>query len=129
VTELDRFTHTALGDRAGIAVVQADPPGGTVWNDAGESLPGLGGDLAGRGQQVGQVVDRTHQPAAAATGGRIGLTAGGQCSGLGPGSAHRLLGVDQQPLGIATRGFGQLCELTGGLEHRGPRLVSTEGRT
>jgi hypothetical protein len=62
VAELDRPPETALGDRAGIAVVQADPPGGPVRSGAGQPLAGLLGDAAGRGEQPGQVVDRTAQP-------------------------------------------------------------------
>lgn len=88
-TKLDRFTHTALGDRTRIAVVQADSAGSAVRDDSGQSLPGLGDDLAGRGQQIGQVVDRTHQPAVATTRNRVALT--------------------------ASRGFGQLRQPTGGL--------------
>ena len=62
VAELHRPPETALGDRAGIAVVQADPPGGPVRSGAGQPLAGLLGDAAGRGQQAGQVVDRAAQP-------------------------------------------------------------------
>ena len=63
VAELDRPTEPALGDRAGVTIVQADPPGCTVRDGPGQPLPGLGGDPSGRVQQVGQVVDRTAQPA------------------------------------------------------------------
>jgi hypothetical protein len=58
VAELDRLAEAALGDRPGVAVVQADPPAGAVGGDAGEPLPGLRGDPAGRLQQPGQVIDR-----------------------------------------------------------------------
>ena len=64
VAELDRLAQAALGDRAGIAIVQADPPSGAVGDLSGHPLPGLRGDLAGRRHQLGQVVDRAHQPAA-----------------------------------------------------------------
>ena len=46
VTELGRLAETALGDRAGVRVVQTDPPGGPVRGDTGQSMPGLRGDLA-----------------------------------------------------------------------------------
>src|SRR3954447_23077119 len=52
VAEFDRFTEAALGDRARIAVVQADPPSGAVGDLSGHPLAGLRGDLAGRGQQL-----------------------------------------------------------------------------
>src|SRR5688572_30426782 len=63
VTELDRPTEAALGDRAGVTIVQAHPPGRTVRDGSGQSLSGLGGDPSGRVEQVGQVVDRTAKPA------------------------------------------------------------------
>jgi hypothetical protein len=50
VAELDRPAQAALGDRAGVAVVQADPPDGPVRCDPGQPLSGLLGDPAGRGQ-------------------------------------------------------------------------------
>src|SRR5690349_5583744 len=64
VAEFDRFTQAALGDRTGIPVVQADPPGGAVGDLPRHPWPGLRDDLAGRGQQLGQVVDRAHQSTA-----------------------------------------------------------------
>src|SRR5690349_14174292 len=52
IAELDRFTQAALGDRTGIPVVQADPPGGAVGDLPRHPWPGLRDDLAGRGQQL-----------------------------------------------------------------------------
>jgi len=51
VTELDGFPEPALGDRARIAVVQADHPAGAVGGGPGDPLPGLLGDLGGGVQQ------------------------------------------------------------------------------
>ena len=39
VAELDGFTEAALGDRARIAVMQTDHPGGSVRGDPGDPLP------------------------------------------------------------------------------------------
>src|SRR5260221_1995065 len=47
VAELDRLAEAALGDRPGIAVVQAYPPGGSLGGGPGQPLAGLGRDLAG----------------------------------------------------------------------------------
>ena len=58
VAELDRPPEPTLGDRAGVAVVPADPAGGAVRSGPGQPLAGLFGDLAGGGEQPGQVVDR-----------------------------------------------------------------------
>jgi len=63
VAELDRATQPLLGDRSGVGIVQAHPPGGAVGSDPGEALPGLCGDLARNCQQLGEVIDRTLQPA------------------------------------------------------------------
>src|SRR6202165_332243 len=52
VAEFDRFTERGFGDRGRIAVVQADPPGGAVGDLSGHPVPGLRGDLAGRGHQL-----------------------------------------------------------------------------
>ena len=41
VAELDRLPEPAFRDRAGVRVVQADPPGRTVGDGAGQPLPGL----------------------------------------------------------------------------------------
>jgi hypothetical protein len=79
----DRLTQTALGDRPRIAVVQADPPSGAVGDLPGHPVPGLRGDLAGRGHQLGQVVDRTHEPATPPASGRIMHTASAQFGGVG----------------------------------------------
>jgi len=56
--ELGGLAEAALGDRPGVGVVQADPPGRAVRGDPGEPLPDLGGDPLGRVQQSGQVIDR-----------------------------------------------------------------------
>ena len=45
VAELDRFAQPALGDRPGVGVVQADPPGGALGCGPGQPLPGLRSDL------------------------------------------------------------------------------------
>ena len=62
VAELHRPPEPALGDRAGIPVVQ-DPPGGPVRGGPGQALAGLGGDLTGRVQQPGKILDGPAQPA------------------------------------------------------------------
>lgn len=54
-------------------VVQADPPGGAIGSDPGESLPGLRHDLSRRGELFVQGVDRADEPAAAPTGRRVEL--------------------------------------------------------
>ena len=41
VPEFDRFAEASLGDRASIAVVQADPPRRPVGGDPGDALAGL----------------------------------------------------------------------------------------
>jgi hypothetical protein len=51
-------------------------------------------------------------------------TASAHFGRLGLGPAHRPLGVDQQPLGIACRLLSQSGQLTGALEHRGRGLVA-----
>jgi hypothetical protein len=56
--ELDRFPEPALGDRPGIGVVQADPPGRSGRGGTGHPLPGLRRDFPGRIQRLGQVVHR-----------------------------------------------------------------------
>jgi hypothetical protein len=50
VAELDRFPEPALSDWPGVGIVQADLPRRTVWDLAGEPLPGLLDDLPGRVQ-------------------------------------------------------------------------------
>jgi hypothetical protein len=63
VAEFDRFPEPALSDRPGVGIVQADLPPRTVWDPAGEPLPGLLDDLPGRVQQFGQIVHaRTRRP-------------------------------------------------------------------
>src|SRR6201997_290348 len=89
VPELDRLAESPLGDRAGIGVVQADPPGRSARGDPGDPLAALGRDLAGRGEQVGQVVDRAGQPPAPAPRRRIVDAALAQRSRCGAGAAQR----------------------------------------
>uniref|UniRef100_UPI00358E2C62 hypothetical protein n=1 Tax=Mycobacterium simiae TaxID=1784 RepID=UPI00358E2C62 len=84
-----------------IAVVQADPPGRPIRGLSWDSLPSLRHDLAGGIQQFVQVVDRTHQSAMTSTRGRVVLTASAQFGRFGLRTAHRPLGVDQQPPGVA----------------------------
>ena len=50
--ELDRLTEPALGDRAGITVVQADPPTRPIGGVAVHPLAGLRDDLPRRGSAV-----------------------------------------------------------------------------
>ena len=63
VAELDRFPEPALSDWPGVGIVQADLPGRTVGDPAGEPLPGLLDDLPGRVQQsVKSSTARTKRP-------------------------------------------------------------------
>jgi hypothetical protein len=64
-------------------------------------LAGLGGDLSGHGEQIGQVVDRPVQPPAAAPADRVPLPGRGEPDGLGVRAAQRPAGVAQQCLGSA----------------------------
>lgn len=86
VAELDRLAQAALGDRAGIAIMQADPPSGAVGDLSGHPLAGLRGDLAGRGHQLGKVVDRAHQPATPPPRRRVMFAAGAQRGSLRRGT-------------------------------------------
>ena len=76
VAELDRAAQPSLGDRPGVAVVQADPAGRAVGDDPGDPLAGLRGDSAGGVQQLREVVDRAPQPAPAAP--RVRVPAAGR---------------------------------------------------
>ena len=62
VAELGRLAEPALGDRPGVTIMQAHPPGRPFWHRARQPLPSLHRDLAGRVQQFGQVIDRPAQP-------------------------------------------------------------------
>ncbi len=125
VAELDRLAEPALGDRTGVRIVQADPPGGAVGGQPRQPLPGLGSDLSGRLEQLVQVIDGPGcQPTATAPRRRVGLTVHALGFGLGPGPPQRPLGVGHQPLGVADRGLGQVGELAGGPPDRGQRLVT-----
>jgi len=123
VAELDRLPEPALGDRPGVAVVQADPPGRPIRCGAGQSLPGLRGDPPGDLQQLGQVVDRAPQPAPAAAGGGVAAADPGECLGLRLRPAQRPAGVGEQPFGVRGGAVGQHGELTGDPTHGGLRLV------
>ena len=48
VAELDRLAEAAFRDGAGVAVVQADPPGRAVGDDPPDALAGLRGDPPGQ---------------------------------------------------------------------------------
>jgi hypothetical protein len=121
--ELDRLTQPALGDRASIGVVQADPPGRPGRCHPSQPLPGLCGDLPGRLHQVIQVVDRTGEPTATPPRGRITLTGGLLLLGLGTSPPQRPLGVDQDLLGVLGGGLSQVGELARDPAHRSLGLV------
>jgi hypothetical protein len=87
VAELDRLAESALADRAGVRVVQADPPGRAVGGVALNPLPGLRDDLPRRGQQFLQVVDRADEPAPAPPRRRIALTPSGRRRRISSGGA------------------------------------------
>ena len=70
----------------------------------GDPLAGLRHDLPGRGQQLGQVVDRAGQPPAPPPRGRIVHTAFTQLVGLDPSPAQRPLSVGEQPFGLLDGG-------------------------
>jgi len=129
VPEFDRAPEPALGDRASIRVVQANPPGRPVRGVSCDSLPGLRHDLPGGIEQFGQVVDRTSQPPTPAPRRRIVHTALAQFVGLCSSPAQRLFRVDQQPLGLVGGGGGQPGELAGDPHHGGLCLVAAGRRT
>ena len=87
VPELHRPAQPPLGDRASIAIVQADPPGRAVRGVALHPLPGLRDDLPRRGQQFLQVVDRADEPAPAPPRRRIALTPSGRRRRISSGGA------------------------------------------
>ena len=76
VAELDRLAEPALGDRAGIGVVQRHDPGRPVRCRPGEALPGLGGDPAG--QRGGPLQRRRPPPGPGPTPGHRGRAACGE---------------------------------------------------
>jgi hypothetical protein len=96
VPELDQASQPSRGDRAGIAVVQADPPGRPVGGMSRDAQPGLRHDLARRGEQFGQVVDRAHQPATTPARCHVVLAADAQFGGLGRGPARRVSAVSRR---------------------------------
>lgn len=108
VPEFDRFAEPSLRDRAGIAVVRAEPPCRPIGSDPGDALPGLRNDLVGRVEQFGQIVDRSGRPAPPPTGYRVTDNAFAQRIGLGGSPPRRPFGVDQQPLSLIDGGGGQL---------------------
>ena len=126
VAELDGFAQPALGDRAGIAVVQADHPGRSVRGGPGDALPGLSDDPRGRLQQVRQVVHGAGQPTTPAPRGGIPHARLGQLGRLGLCSAQRPSGVAQQTVRVARRGLGEVGELTGDPRHAVVDLVTAQ---
>jgi len=87
-------------------------------------LAGLGGDLSGHGEQIGQVVDRPVQPPAAAAADRVPVPGRGEPDGLGVRGAQRPAGVAQQRLGLGRGAFGQPGQLAGDSMDRGLSLVA-----
>ena len=90
-------------------------------------MAGLGGDLSGHGEQIGQVVDRPVQPPAAAPGDRVPLPGRGEPDGLGVRAAQRPAGVAQQRLGLGRGAFGQPGQLAGDATDRDLSLVAGLG--
>ena len=128
VTELDRLTQPALGDRPGLRVVQADHPGGTVRGDPGQAEPGLPDDPFGRSDQRLQVVDRPDQASTASPRRGIRCTGSRPRGRLGPGPTGRAAGVDQQLARVLDRGLGQVGQLPGDLPHAGPGPIRAQLR-
>ena len=128
VAELDRLPEPAFRDRAGVGVVQTDLAGRAVGDGAGQPLPGLGGDPAGRRQQLGEVVDRADQPATTPAGGRD-RTGPRPCVGRASASALRdgAFRVGEQPFGLPRRGLGQLGQLGVLAPHHRQRLLLRGG--
>ena len=100
VAELDGLAEPALGDRAGVGVVQADSPGRAAGHRAGQPLACLRGDLAGGHHQPGQVAGRPAEPAPPPAGRGVPHPGCGQGRGLGLGAAQRPAGIGQQPPGV-----------------------------
>ncbi len=128
VPELDGTPEAALGDGAGIGVVQADSSGRPIRSMSGDALAGLCHDLPRRLEQIGQVVDRAGQAPAPPPCGSVVNAAFAQLVGLGLGPAQRLLGVGQQPFGLVGSGGGQLGQLASDPAHGGLRLVAAGRR-
>jgi hypothetical protein len=84
-----------------------------VRGDPGQPPAGLGGDPPGRGQQLGQVVDRATQPAPAPSRGRVGGAGRGGLGGFLVGAAQRPAGVGQQLLGVGGGALGQPGQFAG----------------
>ena len=90
----------------------------------GNPLAGLRDDLAGRGEQFGQLVDRAgrrprRRPAAV-----IMDAAFAQLRAVAQGPPQRPFRVDQQPLGLISSGGRQLGQFTGDAHHGGLGLVA-----
>jgi hypothetical protein len=88
VAELDGPPEAAFGDRTGVGVVQADSPRRPVRRGPGQPLTGLRADPPGDIQQLGQVVDRSAQPASNPTRGGVPATGSGQPGGPIRGSKN-----------------------------------------
>jgi len=127
VAELDRLAELALGDRAGVRVVQADPAGRPRRGRAGHPLPGLGRHPADHVEQLRQGVHSPAQAPSPPTRGGVLPSCSGQCFGLGPSASQGPPGVAEQLLSVAGSTVGQLGELTGDPRHGGLRLIATLG--
>ena len=123
VAELDGLAQAALGDRAGVAVVQADPPGRPAGHRAGQPLTGLRGQCLGPLQQAGQVVDRPAHPGPHPPRVRVGEPGRGQGRRFGLGAAQRAAGIGQQVLRVGGGALGQPGQLPGHPGNHGLFLV------
>jgi len=73
VAELHRFAQAPFRDRAGVRVVQTDPPGRAIRCLSGQPVPGLSRNRACGGEQFGQVMNSAGQPTPAAASNRVRL--------------------------------------------------------
>src|SRR6266508_742153 len=108
VAELDRLAETALADRPGVGVVQADQPGRTVGHLAPQSGAGLCDDPACALQGRVQFVQRAMQPAFRLPG----------------GPAQRPAGVADDRVRVTHGRFGEVGQLAGDAPHGGLGLVA-----
>jgi hypothetical protein len=119
VPELDGLAEPALGDRPGVRVVQAHPPGGPVRHRAGQPLSRLRGDLAGGFQQLRQIIDCcAAQPAPQPARGVL-EPCRGQGRRLRVGAAQRPPCVGQRPRRLGGGALGQAREFPGRPNDRG----------
>jgi hypothetical protein len=88
VAELDQLAQPAFPDRAGVRVVQTNPPSRTVGCGPGQPLSGLLDNPAGRLHQLGQVIDRPSEPTTPTTRHRIIAAVGLPLSGIGSSRAQ-----------------------------------------